>query len=81
MLNETMLIFFTLKIITYLHGEYGTSDYPEKKTPVYVVKYADELKNRCRFSSSSRSKESSLLTRFMKFLIYSVSCIIWYLAS
>lgn len=43
MANETMRIFFPLKIITYPKGEYGPSDSLEEITPAEAVVYEDAI--------------------------------------
>lgn len=43
MTNETMRIFFPLKIITYPQGEYGMDDNPEEITPAEALTYEDAI--------------------------------------
>ena len=43
MANETMRIFFPLKIITYPQGEYGLDDSPVDITPAEAVAYEDAI--------------------------------------
>jgi len=43
MANETMRIFFPLKIVTYLQGEYGVEDNPMEITPAEAVAYEDAI--------------------------------------
>ncbi|MFZ5944318.1 MAG: hypothetical protein ACOYVD_09425 [Bacillota bacterium] len=43
MANETMRIFFPLKIITYPQGEYGLDDNPEDITSKEAVAYEDSI--------------------------------------
>lgn len=43
MANETMRIFFPLKIITYPQGEYGLEDNPMEITPAEAVMYEDTI--------------------------------------
>ncbi len=43
MANETMRIFFPLKIITYPQGEYGLDDNPEDITSKEAVAYEDAI--------------------------------------
>lgn len=43
MANETMRIFFPLKIITYSQGEYGLEDNPMEITPAEAVDYEDAI--------------------------------------
>jgi len=43
MANETMRIFFPLKIITYPKGEYGLEDNPVEITPAEAVAYEDAI--------------------------------------
>ena len=43
MANETMRIFFPLKIITYPQGEYGLDDNPEDITSKEAVAYEDDI--------------------------------------
>jgi hypothetical protein len=43
MANETMRIFFPLKIITYPKGEYGMDDNPVEISPVEAVNYEDAI--------------------------------------
>lgn len=43
MANETMRIFFPLKIITYLKGECGLDDNPVEITPADAVSYEDAI--------------------------------------
>lgn len=43
MANETMRIFFHLKIITYPQGEYGLEDYPEEISSAEAVVYEDQI--------------------------------------
>ena len=43
MANETMRIFFPLKIITYPQGEYGLDDNPVEITPAEAVAYEDAI--------------------------------------
>lgn len=43
MVNETMSIFFPLKIITYPQGEYGLDDNPVEITPAEAVEYEDVI--------------------------------------
>lgn len=43
MANETMRIFFPLKIITYPQGEYGLDDNPVEISPAEAVSYEDAI--------------------------------------
>jgi|GEM_PF-2580238 len=43
MANETMRIFFPLKVITYSQGEYGVEDNPMEITPTEAVAYEDAI--------------------------------------
>jgi len=43
MANETMRIFFPLKIITHPQGEYGLEDNPMEITPAEAVAYEDAI--------------------------------------
>ena len=43
MANETMRIFFPLKIVTYPQGEYGMEDNPVEITPAEAVAYEDDI--------------------------------------
>lgn len=43
MANETMRIFFPLKIITYPQGEYGLDDSPVDITPAEAMAYEDAI--------------------------------------
>jgi hypothetical protein len=43
MANETMRIFFPLKIITYPQCEHGLDDNPMEITPVEAVSYEDAI--------------------------------------
>lgn len=43
MANETIRIFFPLKIITYPRGEYGLDDNPMELTPAEAVAYEDQI--------------------------------------
>lgn len=43
MVNETMRIFFPLKIFTYPKGEYGLEDNPVEITPAEAVAYEDAI--------------------------------------
>ncbi len=43
MANETMRIFFSLKIVTYPQGEYGVEDNPTEITPAEAVTYEDAI--------------------------------------
>ena len=43
MANETMRIFFPLKVITYSQGEYGVEDNPMEITPAEAVSYEDAI--------------------------------------
>jgi len=43
MANETMRIFFPLKIITYPQGEYGLDDNLVEITPAEAVTYEDAI--------------------------------------
>ena len=43
MANETMCIYFPLKIVTYPQGEYGPEDNPVDITPAEAVTYEDAI--------------------------------------
>lgn len=43
MSNETIRIFFPLKIVTYSQGEYGLDDNPTEITPAEAVSYEDTI--------------------------------------
>ncbi len=43
MANETMRIFFPLKIVTYPQGEYGVEDNPMEITPAEAVSFEDYI--------------------------------------